>query len=77
MSTPEVFVEPTPNPNALKFIVDRDVIKAGKATFKSMIDCENIPLAQSIFDLRGVDQIHFFQNVITQTRISVYKYIRR
>lgn len=70
MSTPEVFVEPTPNPNALKFIVDRDVIKAGKATFKSMIDCENIPLAQSLFDLRGVDQIHFFQNVITVSKFS-------
>lgn len=70
MSTPEVYVEPTPNPNALKFIVERDVILQGKAAFKSMIDCEKIPLAQALFDLRGVDQIHFFQNVITVSKFS-------
>jgi NFU1 iron-sulfur cluster scaffold homolog, mitochondrial len=70
MSIPDVFVQPTPNPNALKFILDRDVIKDGKATFKSLKDCHDIPLAQSLFDLRGVDQIHFFQNVVTISKFS-------
>lgn len=70
MSTPEVFIEPTPNPNALKFIVDKNVIEEGKASFKSSVDCDGIPLAQALFDLRGVDQIHFFQNVITVSKFS-------
>jgi len=66
----DIFVQPTPNPNALKFIVDRDVIKENKATFKSLKDCKDIPLAQALFDLRGVDQIHFFQNVVTISKFS-------
>ncbi|MBY0518221.1 MAG: NifU family protein, partial [Bacteriovoracaceae bacterium] len=28
------------------------------------------PLAEALFDLRGVDQIHFFQNVITISKFS-------
>lgn len=66
----DIFVQPTPNPNALKFIVDRDVIKDNKAAFKSLKDCKDIPLAQALFDLRGVDQIHFFQNVVTISKFS-------
>jgi NFU1 iron-sulfur cluster scaffold homolog, mitochondrial len=66
----DIYVQPTPNPNALKFILDKDVILNGKATFKSLKDCQNIPLAQSLFDLRGVDQIHFFQNVVTVSKFS-------
>jgi len=70
MTTPDVFIQPTPNPNALKFIVDREVLHEGKATFKSAKDCEAIPLAGALFDLRGVDQIHFFQNVVTVSKFS-------
>ncbi len=70
MSIPDVFIQPTPNPNALKFIVDREVLHEGKATFKSVKDCESVPLAEALFDLRGVDQIHFFQNVVTVSKFS-------
>lgn len=70
MSTPDIFIQPTPNPNALKFIVDREVKTDGKATFKSARDCQGIPLAEALFDLRGVDQIHFFQNVVTVSKFS-------
>ncbi len=69
-SSLNIFVEPTPNPNALKFILDREVTKNGKATFKMSFECQNVPLAQALFDLRGVDQIHFFQNVITVSKFS-------
>lgn len=66
----EIVVQPTPNPNALKFIVNTIVKANGKASFKSPIQCEKVPLAKSLFDLRGVDQIHFFQNVITVSKFS-------
>ena len=61
----DIVIQPTPNPNALKFILNRDVIMEGKVSFKTPQDCKDIPLAAALFDLRGVDQIHFFQNVIT------------
>jgi NFU1 iron-sulfur cluster scaffold homolog, mitochondrial len=66
----EITVQPTPNPNALKFILDNDVKTEGKVSFKTPQDCKDIPLAAALFDLRGVDQIHFFQNVITISKFS-------
>ena len=66
----EITIQPTPNPNALKFILDKDVKSEGKVSFKTPQDCKDIPLAAALFDLRGVDQIHFFQNVITISKFS-------
>lgn len=70
MSALDITVQPTPNPNALKFILDQDVKAEGKAAFKSAADCKDVPLAEALFDLRGVDQIHFFQNVVTISKFS-------
>jgi NFU1 iron-sulfur cluster scaffold homolog, mitochondrial len=66
----EITIQPTPNPNALKFILDRDVKSEGKVSFKTPQDTKDVPLAAALFDLRGVDQIHFFQNVITISKFS-------
>lgn len=66
----DIVIQPTPNPNALKFILNRDVMIEGKVSFKAPQDCKDIPLAAALFDLRGVDQIHFFQNVITISKFS-------
>jgi NFU1 iron-sulfur cluster scaffold homolog, mitochondrial len=66
----EITIQPTPNPNALKFIMNKDVKTEDKVSFKTPQDCKDIPLAASLFDLRGVDQIHFFQNVITISKFS-------
>ena len=65
-----ISVQPTPNPNALKFILDVDVKKEGKTSFKNPHQAKDVPLAAALFDLRGVDQIHFFQNVITVSKFS-------
>jgi Fe-S cluster biogenesis protein NfuA len=70
MQNVEITIQPTPNPNALKFILDKDVKTDGKVSFKTPQDCKDIPLAAALFDLRGVDQIHFFQNVITISKFS-------
>jgi len=66
----EITIQPTPNPNALKFILSQDVMTDGKVSFKTPQDCRDVPLAAALFDLRGVDQIHFFQNVITISKFS-------
>lgn len=63
-------IQPTPNPNALKFILDINVKKDGKTSFKNPNQAKDVPLAASLFDLRGVDQIHFFQNVITVSKFT-------
>lgn len=66
----KIFVEPTPNPNALKFICDKSVRNEGKVSFKDPSECSEVPLANDLFLLRGVDQIHLFQNVITISKFS-------
>lgn len=63
-------VQPTPNPNALKFILDREVKINGKTSFKNPLQAKEVPLAAAIFDLRGVDQVHFFENVITVSKFT-------
>ena len=62
-----VQVQPTPNPNALKFIVNRSVKTEGKATFTNPDQCRDIRLAADLFELPGVSQLHFFENFITVT----------
>ena len=62
-------VEQTPNPNAEKFILPKDVISGGrKKTFDALQLADGVPLAQALFGVASVVQIHFFQNVISVTQ---------
>ncbi len=70
MAEIKISVEPTPNPNALKFICNLPVKTEGKSTFREPHLCQDIDLARELFDLRGVDQLHFFENVISLTKFT-------
>jgi Fe-S cluster biogenesis protein NfuA len=61
----KIETEWTPNPNALKFVTNRDVRPGGKATFSNLQNASGVPLAQEIFYLPYVQEVHFFENVIT------------
>jgi Fe-S cluster biogenesis protein NfuA len=69
MSTQDVLirVQPTPNPNAWKFVLDKTVLSEGKATYADKTEAEPNLMARSLFEIEGVRQVHFFQNVITIT----------
>ena len=60
-------IQATPNPNAWKFVLDRPVLNEGKATYSSIEEAEHNILSRSLFQVNGVRQVHFFQNVITVT----------
>ncbi len=62
-----VRIQPTPNPNAWKFILDRPVLNDGKATYADAEEAKNNFLASALFQIPDVRQVHFFQNVITIT----------
>ncbi len=66
----EFDTQPTPNPNALKFILNIPVKNQGNSTYKTPSECNENKLALKLFDIRGVDQLHFFENVITVTKFS-------
>lgn len=67
MSDILIRVQPTPNPNALKFVVNVPVKNEGKATYSRPSEAVGVRLAEDLFMIDGVRQLHFFENVITVT----------
>jgi Fe-S cluster biogenesis protein NfuA len=61
-------IQGTPNPKARKYLIDRDLKTSGKVTYKNAKECVHIPMAQALFAIAGVEQIHFFENVVTVTQ---------
>jgi len=57
----------TPNPFAIKFIVNFSLKSKGNATFTSKGHCDGLPLAAAIFDILVVEQVYVFQNTLTVT----------
>lgn len=68
MSTITIQIKTTPNPNAWKFIVPKKVISSGNATFRNYDECKDIPLASALIRTGHVEQVYFFDNVITVTQ---------
>lgn len=63
----EIHIQHTPNPYAWKYILNKPVLTEGKATYSSADEAKHNVLAYSLFEVEGVRQVHFFQNVITLT----------
>jgi Fe-S cluster biogenesis protein NfuA len=62
-------IQSTPNPNALKFVVNTPVKIDGNITYKSAGECTYNPLAKAIFDLSpNIREVYFFDNYITVTQ---------
>lgn len=57
----------TPNPHALKFIVNHPLKKTGKVTYRTLGEAEGIILVEDVFNLENIVQIFLFQNTITIT----------
>ena len=68
MSSVDIYTQPTPNPNALKFILTQDVILHGKVTYHKKEEIFNNPMGLALFQIQGVAQVHFYENVITVTQ---------
>ncbi len=63
-----IMIQGTPNPNALKFIVNVPVKTSGNITYRSAADCEFNPLAKQLFTISNISEIYFFDNYITVTQ---------
>lgn len=65
----KLMIQGTPNPNALKFILNTPVKTQGNYTYKSSADCEHNLLAKLVFDLNSsITEVYFFDNYITVTQ---------
>jgi Fe-S cluster biogenesis protein NfuA len=63
---------PTPNPFALKFVVNQPLKSEGKATFHSLAECQDLPLIRDLFMIEGVRQVHVFQNTVSVTHVGEF-----
>jgi Fe-S cluster biogenesis protein NfuA len=65
---------PTPNPAAIKFVINGPFKEQGKASFHSPLECEDLPLVRDLFSVDGVKQVHLFQNTLTVTQTGELDY---
>lgn len=60
--------DPTPNPNAYKFTLDRMVTEGGSQSFANPEQAADNPLAARLFAIEGVKALFFLNNFITVTK---------
>lgn len=70
MSKIDYHVQPTPNPNAFKYIFETPLKNNGYSSYKTPMECGDNNLAINLFTVRGIDQLHFFENTITITKFN-------
>lgn len=64
-----VTLEFTPNPNTLKYSVNRELYKRGAANFSKIEDAEGrSPLARKLFDVPGISGVMIGRDFVTVTK---------
>lgn len=66
----QVSPESTPNPNAIKFTLDRPATDGGGETFKEGSDPATAPLGARIFALGDVTNVFAVANFVSVTKID-------
>lgn len=69
MSEVQVRFQPTPNPNAGKFVLDREVVAGGKSrSFFSAEEARGDAVAEALMALEGVANLFMVEDFITVTK---------
>ena len=68
MADVQIRTQPTPNPNAILFHVDRTVTEERMRQYSSPSDASSDPLATALFAIEGVVTVFFMPNSITVTK---------
>lgn len=59
-------IQPTPNPNAFKFLLDRQIAKSGHSlAYGKPEDARSDVLAQALFAIPGIETLFFCDNFVT------------
>ena len=66
-----VRVQPTPNPDAFQFIMNKNVIVSGTKTFNTADEAKGDPMGESLFNIFGVENVFFKENFVTITKSKV------
>jgi Fe-S cluster biogenesis protein NfuA len=64
-------IQPTPNPNAFKFLVDRPLARPGQnLSYGTPEDARSDVLAQGLFAVPGVETLFFCENFVTVSMMA-------
>jgi len=64
----EIYAESTPNPNAVKFVLNRNLVEGDPIEFKFGSEAKNSPLVQDLFNFPFVLNVFVSTNFITITK---------
>ena len=64
----DIDIQPTPNPNALKFVLDKTLLERGTANFPNKEKAKDSPLAMRLFEVKSVNEVLIGKNFITVTK---------
>lgn len=65
-----ITLEFTPNPNTLKFVVNRPLLERGTANFAQADAAAHAPLAREVFQVPGITAVMLGMNFVTITKAS-------
>ena len=60
--------EATPNPNALKFVLDATVLYSGSRSFNETAQAAGDPIASALFTIDGVTSVYYMKDFVTVTK---------
>ncbi len=63
-------VEPTPNPHAIKFVLDRSLAPGSSKEFTSAEEAQEDEFAKNLFEIPGVSSLFYNENYVTVTMNS-------
>ncbi|OGH60651.1 MAG: hypothetical protein A3G34_11030 [Candidatus Lindowbacteria bacterium RIFCSPLOWO2_12_FULL_62_27] len=63
-----VNIEPTPNPNAIKFVVNQPFVPSGSVTYGGPAETGVDPLGAALFRIRGVQSVYYMHDFVTVTK---------
>jgi len=64
----EIGVELTPNPNSLKFVVNREILMSGSVIFKNHEEAKGSLLAEVLFEYKEIEGVMIGTNFITVSK---------
>jgi hypothetical protein len=67
-SGPRIQVSATPNPNAMKFTLDRKLVESGSRSYSTRFEALDDPLGSALFGVPGVQSLFFMADFITVTK---------
>ncbi len=65
-----VYAEATPNPEAMKFVVNKYLLEEGSVEYNTIEQAENSPLAKQLFAFSGINSIFISSNFVTLSKAS-------